>query len=91
MSNVAISKGTVIYTSVGPVEVMGAGNGMYTVRFVGGKRTHTMPCAEVQAELASGNAFIANPAAFAEHEAPASYRTREKRDADYLDAQQARS
>lgn len=63
-----ISKGTKITARGGLWTVTAAGNGRYTVRCEASKRSHTMSWAELHADLDSGRAFIANPAAYSRQE-----------------------
>lgn len=56
----SISRGTQITAQGGLWTVTGCGNGRYTVRLAGDKRSYTMPCAELHADLQAGRAFIAN-------------------------------
>lgn len=64
----AISKGTKITARGGLWTITGCGNGRYTVRLAGSKRSYTMACAELHDDLANDRAFIANPAAYARQE-----------------------
>jgi hypothetical protein len=63
-----ITKGTKFTAQGGLWTVTNCGNGRYGMRCVGSKRTYTMPCAELHADLEAGRAFIANSAAYAKQE-----------------------
>lgn len=63
-----IPKGTKITANGGLWTVTGCGNGRYTVRGLGQKRSYSLPCDELHADLAAGRAFLANPSAYAPHE-----------------------
>lgn len=60
----SIAKGTKITAQGALWTVTACGNGRYTVRPAGDKRSYTMPCAELHADLKAGRAFIANPSAY---------------------------
>lgn len=61
-----LSKGQILYTSIGPVTILSCGNGNYRVKT--GKFTHSMTYAEVQAEIESGRATLADMSLYAKHE-----------------------
>jgi hypothetical protein len=63
-----IRKGTKITAQGGLWTVTSCGNGRYGLRCEASKRTYTMPCRELHADLKAGRAFIANPAAYAKQE-----------------------
>ena len=44
--------------------LVSGGNGRYGFRAAGDKRTYTMPCAELHADIKAGRAFIANSDAY---------------------------
>jgi hypothetical protein len=63
-----IGKGTKITAQGGLWTVTSCGNGRYGLRCEASKRTYTMPCRELHADLKAGRAFVANPAAYAKQE-----------------------
>ncbi len=53
-----LSKGQILYTVIGPVTILGCGNGVYRLDTTKGKRT--IPVAQAHADIEAGRAHVAD-------------------------------